>query len=145
MTRELSDAAALARMPHKGNMRLIDRVVSVSERQIHCIATPHNDATYPLRIDGTLFSACLVELGAQAAALHASFFDVKGNHTGLLVGLQNVEFSLPVLPRFPDPLQVFANQLHFDSNGSLYDFKVVLGSEACTTGRAALKMQGEQD
>ena len=66
MTRELSDAAALARMPHKGNMRLIDRVVSVSERQIHCIATPHNDATYPLRIDGTLFSACLVELGAQA-------------------------------------------------------------------------------
>jgi predicted hotdog family 3-hydroxylacyl-ACP dehydratase len=136
---------ALDRMPHKGAMRLIESISSVSEQDIHCIATLHVDATYPLRIDGTLFSTSLVELGAQAAAAHASLFGVSGNHTGLLIGLQNIEVHKPTVTECHHPMDVTAQQLHFDTNGSLYSFKVISGDEVLVTGRAALKMQGEPE
>lgn len=130
-------------MPHKGAMRLIESISSVTEQEIHCIAASHIEATYPLRIDGTLFSASLVELGAQAAAAHASLFGIKGNHTGLLISLQNIEIFRSIVTTCPKPLDVTAEQLHFDVNGSLYKFKVAGGEKVFVTGRAALKMQGE--
>lgn len=123
-------------------MRLIESISSVSEQEIRCIGVPHDEATYPLRIDGLLFSACLVELGAQAAAAHASLFGIKGNHTGLLIGLQNIEIYRSTVTECSASLEVTAQQLHFDSNGSLYSFKVASGDEIFVTGRATLKMQG---
>lgn len=142
----LNIKGALERMPHKGAMRLIESILSATEQKIHCIATSHIEATYPLRIDGTLFSANLVELGAQAAAAHASLFGIKGNHTGLLIGLQNIEICIPIVTKHPEPLKVSAQQLHFDTNGSLYNFKVS-GEDGAIfiTGRAALKMHGEPE
>jgi predicted hotdog family 3-hydroxylacyl-ACP dehydratase len=133
-------------MPHKGAMRLLESISSVSEHEIHCIGTSHIDSTYPLRIDGTLFSISLVELGAQAAAAHASLFGIKGNHTGLLIGLQNIEICIPTVTKHPEPLKITAQQLHFDTNGSLYGFKVFgEDSQIFVAGRAALKMQGEPE
>jgi predicted hotdog family 3-hydroxylacyl-ACP dehydratase len=130
-------------MPHKGAMRLLESITSASELEIHCIAVLHVAKTYPLRIDGTLFSTSLVELGAQAAAAHASLFGIKGNHTGLLIGLQNIEIFRSSVTGYTKPLEVTAQQLHFDTNGSLYKFKVSGGDEVFVTGRATLKMQGE--
>ena len=63
---------ALARMPHRGAMRLIAGIVTADERAITCHTTDHRDPTYPLRLDGVLHTATLTELGAQAAAAHAS-------------------------------------------------------------------------
>lgn len=145
MTRILNIEGALERMPHKGAMRLIESISSVSEQNIHCIAAPHVAATYPLRIDGILFSTSLVELGAQAAAAHASLFGVEGNHTGLLIGLQNIKVQKSTVTECPQPMDITAQQLHFDTNGSLYSFKVTSGDEVLITGRAALKMQGEPE
>lgn len=145
MTQVLNIEGALERMPHKGAMRLIKSITYVSEQEIHCIGAPHTDATYPLRIDGNLFSASLVELGAQAAAAHASLFGIKGNHTGLLIGLQNIEIYRSTVTECFEPLEITAQQLHFDSNGSLYKFKVSGGGEIFVTGRAALKLQGEPE
>lgn len=145
MTETLNIEGALKRMPHKGGMRLIESITSVTEQEIHCIAVSHIEATYPLRIDGTLFSASLVELGAQAAAAHASIFGIRGNHTGLLIGLQNIEISRSTVIEYTKPLEVTAEQLHFDANGSLYKFKVIGGGEVFVTGRTALKMQGEPE
>lgn len=136
---------ALERMPHKGVMRLIESIVSASQQEIHCIGAPHTGENYPLRIDGSLFSSSLVELGAQAAAAHASLFGIRGNHTGLLIGLQKIEIHRPTVEGHSKPLEVRAKQLHFDTNGSLYEFNVAGGGVDFVSGRAALKMQGEAE
>ena len=133
----------LDRMPHKGPMRLIEQIISANDTDIHCVACSHTADDYPLRIDGALYAAALVELGAQAAAAHASLHAIKGNHTGLLIGLQNVEFASSEVTETIDPIDIFAHQLHFDSNGALYGFEVISGTTTHIAGRAALKMQGE--
>lgn len=135
----------LERMPHKGAMRLIDRIISVNEAEIHCLGVPHGDAGYPLRLDGILYTANLVELGAQAAAAHASTGDLKGNHTGLLIGLQNVDLLTSIVTDCSDNLHITARQLHFDGNGALYDFEVSSQGQKYIEGRATLKMQGEAE
>ncbi len=133
---------ALDRMPHKGAMRLIERIVSADEAQIHCIGINHAVGNYPLRLDGRLFSVALVELGAQAAAAHASLFDIKGSHTGLLIALQNVEVLRHEVEKNSENLEIFANQLHFDANGAIYGFRVSDEHGDLVKGRAILKMKG---
>ncbi|MEP2717956.1 hypothetical protein [Pseudophaeobacter sp.] len=135
----------LERMPHKGAMRLIERIISVSETEIHCLGVPHDKADYPLRLNGVLYTANLVELGAQAAAAHASTGELKGNHTGLLIGLQNVNLMTSTVIDCSDTLHITARQLHFDGNGALYDFEVGSQGQKCIEGRATLKMQGEAE
>lgn len=135
----------LERMPHKGAMRLIDRIISVDKDQIRCEGVAHGDADYPLRLNGILYAANLVELGAQAAAAHASIGDLKGNHTGLLIGLQNITLAISVITERSGRLQVSARQLHFDGNGALYDFSIGAEKMTYVEGRATLKMQGEAE
>lgn len=135
----------LERMPHKGAMRLIERITSVTDTEIHCQGVPHGDASYPLRLDGVLYTANLVELGAQAAAAHASIGDLKGNHTGLLIALQNIDLKTPTVTDCSAPLSIIARQLHFDGNGALYDFEIRAQAQTYISGRATLKMQGEPE
>jgi len=126
-------------------MRLIERIISVSETEIHCLAMPHGNADYPLRLNCILYTANLVELGAQAAAAHASTGELKGNHTGLLIGLQNVNLITSTVIDCSDNLHITARQLHFDGNGALYDFEVSAQGQKYVEGRATLKMQGEAE
>ncbi len=136
---------ALERMPHKGAMRLIDQITAVSKEEIHCLGVPHGDADYPLRLHGILYTANLVELGAQAAAAHASIGDLKGNHTGLLIGLQNVTLMTSTVSDCSEALHITARQLHFDGNGALYNFEISSQGQKYIEGRATLKMQGEAE
>ena len=136
---------ALERMPHMGAMRLIEQITSATEAEIHCLGVPHGDAAYPLRLGGILYTANLVELGAQAAAAHASMGELKGNHTGLLIGLQNITLFTSTVPEGPENLRVTARQLHFDGNGALYDFEIGSQEQIYIQGRATLKMQGEAE
>lgn len=126
-------------------MRLIRRIVSADQTSVHCLAVNHNYAGFPLRVDGVLHTVTLVELGAQAAAAHASLFEIRGNHTGLLVALQNIELAQQEIEGIPDPLLIFAKQLHFDANGAIYGFRICSGDADLLTGQATLKMQGEQE
>jgi len=136
---------ALDRMPHKGAMRLIERIVSADKSQIHCIAASHASDDYPLRLHARLFSVSLVELGAQTAAAHASLFDVKGHHTGLLIALQGVEILRHEVRETRKNLEIFAKQLHFDANGAIYGFRVSGEFGDLVKGRAILKMKGETE
>lgn len=135
----------LERMPHKGAMRLIERIISVDDTVIHCLGVAHGEVDYPLRLNGILYAANLVELGAQAAAAHASIGDLKGNHTGLLIGLQNVNLLTSTVIDCSDNLHITARQLHFDGNGALYDFEISSQGQRYIEGRATLKMQGEAE
>jgi predicted hotdog family 3-hydroxylacyl-ACP dehydratase len=100
---------------------------------------------YPLRLHGILYTANLVELGAQAAAAHASIGDLKGNHTGLLIGLQNVTLMTSTVSDCSEALHITARQLHFDGNGALYNFEISSQGQKYIEGRATLKMQGEAE
>lgn len=132
-------------MPHSGPMRLIDQIVSADERAIQCLAVDHNDTKFPLRLEGVLFTATLVELGAQAAAAHASLFTMRQNHTGLLVALQNLVPSRPCVEDIPGPLTIHADQRHADANGSIYRFRVTAGDIDLLSSQVTLKMKGTQE
>ena len=122
-------------------MRLIDQIVSADKTTIHCRAAPHFARNYPLRIEGTLFTATLVELGAQASAAHTSLFNIQENHTGLLIALSNVKMLCHEVGQTQSNLDVYASQLHFDANGAIYEFRIHDGQGDLLTGRAVLKMK----
>ena len=63
---------ALTRMPHKGRMLLIARVLDADAEGLTAEAVPHRAPDFPLRLNGRLATVALAEIGAQAAAAHAS-------------------------------------------------------------------------
>ena len=132
---------ALERMPQKGPMLLIEQVVSADASDIHCIACDHTSADYPLRLDGRLMPVSLVELGAQAAAAHASIIAIGDHHAGLLLALHRVEVTNPGALDSGERLHAHATQLHFDEGGARYSFTVTAGERAILTGQAMLKME----
>ncbi len=135
----------LNRMPHQGAMRLIKRVVIATDTHIHCVASDHNVNDYPLRLNGTLFSVTLVELGAQAAAVHTSLYNIANNHTGLLIGLKKVEFTKNVVGETSQNLDIYADQIHFDADVALYSFCVRSEEQEIVKGQAMLQMKVENE
>ena len=53
----LDHAAIAARIPHQGNMCLLDTVVDWSETAISCSTSSHRDPANPLRTEGRLGAA----------------------------------------------------------------------------------------
>ncbi|MCI4662256.1 MAG: hypothetical protein MRY63_10620 [Neomegalonema sp.] len=130
---------ALARMPQKGAMLLIERIEAMDAQSILCTARDHGAADYPLRVDGDLEPVSLVEIGAQAAAAHASIHGVGDNHAGLLLSVQRV-VVLGQIP--PDTrLQARATQLHFGEGGAKYRFVILAGTTEILHGEALMRMQ----
>ncbi|MBY8974893.1 hypothetical protein KHP62_03670 [Rhodobacteraceae bacterium NNCM2] len=137
----MTHAQALDRMPQKGAMRLIEEIVSIGPDKIHCIARDHAEADYPLRIGGDLLAVSLVELGAQAAAAHASLHGVGGHHAGLLLALNGVSVPGSGLVETAERLHAHAEQLQFGEAGARYSFEVHAGGEILISGQAMLMMQ----
>ena len=131
----------LDRMPQKGAMLLIERIVSTDELTIDCVACDHTQDDYPLRMNGHLFPVSLVEIGAQAAAAHASFFGIGGHHKGLLLALHGVEIADGAVHENGDRLHARATQLHFDETGARYSFEITAGGHLVLSGQAMLKME----
>lgn len=134
-------SVALARMPHRGPMLLIERVLEADETTIRCQARDHREPAYPLRIDGKLPMLALVELGAQAAAAHASLFGVGGAHAGVLLSLEGVSAAISDADAVAGPLIATAERLHADPDGARYAFCLWHKSEPVLEGRAMLRMQ----
>lgn len=128
----------LERMPQKGPMLLIERIVEIDTDRIRCRARDHGAADYPLRIDGILEPASLVELGAQAAAAHASAHGMGQRHAGLLLALRDVEI---LRDAGPGPLEVRAERLFFDEGGARYRFAVGPEAAPVVSGEATMQMR----
>ncbi|MEM9737389.1 MAG: hypothetical protein AAF908_12420 [Pseudomonadota bacterium] len=131
--------AALTRMPHKGRMLLLASVEALTEREIRCRAKDHRGVDYPLRLDGVLHPIALVELGAQAAAAHASIHGVGGAHAGLLLALKDVRVHREDEPRAP--LMVQATRLGDGPGGAQYSFEIWKEDGMILTGEALLAMR----
>lgn len=134
----------LDRMPQKGSMQLIEQIISADETHVLCTARDHSGADYPLRIDGHLAPISLVELGAQAAAAHASLFGIGGHHAGLLLALHGVDILDGAAIEAGDRLQAKAERLHFDESGARYSFSVMAGDRVVLSGEAMLRMEAVQ-
>lgn len=134
-------AEALARMPHAGPMQLIERIVSADATGIRCLAKDHRAASYPLRLDGYLHGGTLVELGAQAAAAHASLFATAGAHTGLVLALSNLEIGQDRVDS-PGPLIVLAELSQALGGGASYRVEVWSGAELVVASDLLLGIQG---
>lgn len=132
---------ALERMPQKGPMRLIGRILHADGGRIDCLAKPHGGRDYPLRIDGRLHAVALVELGAQAAAAHASLFGMGNHHTGLLLSLHGLEVAAQEVPEAVDRLEASAIQMHFEETVARYRFEVRAQTKMLLGGEAMLKME----
>ena len=132
-------AEALARMPHAGAMRLIAEIESADGTRIRCRATDHAPPDHPLRLNGVLYAAALVELGAQAAAAHASVFALGTAHAGLVMALSDVDLCCALI-NDPEPLRMSAEQLDQIAGAAAYRFAVSQHDAALVTGEILLSM-----
>ena len=133
-------AEALARMPHAGAMRLIAAIEGADRAGIRCRAIDHSAPDYPLRLDGVLHAAALVELGAQAAAAHASLYGTGAAHAGLVLALSDVELRCTPIED-AQPLRIVADRLEQIEGAAAYRFTVLQSEAPLVSGTVLLSMR----
>src|ERR1700761_564529 len=113
----------LALIPHAGAMCLLDRVEHWDGSGITCLSTRYGAADNPMRrTDGSLGTACGIEIAAQAMALHGRL-SAPGQgppSPGLLVSLRDVRLRAASFSPEAGPLTVTARQLLGDARGASY-------------------------
>jgi predicted hotdog family 3-hydroxylacyl-ACP dehydratase len=130
----------LTKIPHAGTMCLLDEVLGWDSEQINCLSHRFAQAENPLRRpDGTLGTACGIEIAAQAMALHGRLTAPAdgGPIPGYLVALREVNLIAGNLD-IPGPLTITAIRLLGDTTGATYSFSVTAAQAALLTGRATV-------
>ena len=125
-------------------MSLLDSVIDWTDVGIHLTASSHRDPHNPLRSDGMLRAVNLCEYGAQAMAIHGGLLAQRSGSVaapGFLVSLRAVELHVVRIDDLPHDLHVFATQLHGDSSGWQYEFRIEHDGILLATGRAAVMTQ----
>ena len=131
-------------IPHRDAMALLDAVIEFDDATIYAIAISHRDPQNPLRSDGMLRAVNLCEYGAQAMAIHGGLLAQRNGSVaapGFLVSLRAVELHVARIDDLSHDLHVYATQLHGDSTGWQYEFRVVHEGVVLATGRAAVMTQ----
>lgn len=137
MTEDTQLTLARSRMPHTGKMQLIEEIGEITGQTIRCRSTGHVNAGYPLRVKGLLYTAALIELGAQAAAAHASIQAMGGAHSGLVLSISDV---LILAPRVEDAeLETVAVLTETMDGAAQYTF-AVSGASKLIEGSLLLSM-----
>ena len=95
---------------------------------------------FPLRTDGRLHAVALVEIGAQAAAAHASLHGIGTRHVGLLLALRSVEPGTAP-DSLPAPLTAEAARLGSGPEGARYRFRVHGQGRTVVSGEATLSFR----
>ena len=137
----LSRDAILALIPHGGAMCLLDEVLDWDAAAIHCLSDRYRATDNPLRrADGTLGSACGIEIAAQAMAVHGRLTaPAEGMPVpGYLVSLRDVHLSGPRLDTAAGALTVRATRLMGDARGATYGFSVIDREIEMLSGRATV-------
>ena len=146
------DRHAIAlRIPHQGNMCLLDTVLAWDAQSIHCQADNHRSPDHPLRAHGRLGAACGIEYAAQAMAVHGTLVaqaaqgDAAGSppRSGYLAGVRAVTLHVDRLDTVAGPLLVNAQRITGDANTVLYGFSVQAGAQPLLTGRAIVVLDAQ--
>jgi predicted hotdog family 3-hydroxylacyl-ACP dehydratase len=139
-----------SRIPHRGNMCLLDEVVDWSTEHIRCRTRTHGAADNPLRADGRLGVACGIEYAAQAMAVHGALSQeaaatAAGAATpvpaaGFLAGVRSVQFYVERLDDVPGYLICEAVRMAGDSGSALYEFELSGADRTLLRGRATVML-----
>lgn len=133
------------RIPHQGNMCLLDAVLAWDHDAIACQTRTHLSPDHPLRAYGRLGAACGVEYAAQAMAVHGALVaqSLAGGgassappRSGYLAGMRSVALHVERLDTIAGPLTVSAQRITGDANTVLYSFTVQAGEQTLLSGRA---------
>jgi predicted hotdog family 3-hydroxylacyl-ACP dehydratase len=168
---QLSHAEIALRIPHSGNMCLLDHVQAFTAQDIEALACDHTQADHPLREGGVLLSPCLIEYAAQAMALHGAllaapektpgrsqvFSSPSGGLTqsdrfggtrvskpvpGFIASVRQVQFQTPDLDSAAAPLHIHAQRLAGSEHEVLYAFTVCDAHQTLLAkGRAAVVLK----
>jgi predicted hotdog family 3-hydroxylacyl-ACP dehydratase len=146
-------------VPHTGRMCLIERVLEWSDTEIICESDNHRDPAHPLRRPAGLSSVCLIEYGAQAAAIHSTLLGtLMGSDPGsdpesgsdpinvpnnakrpaMLVSVRNCELRVGHLRDLTGPLKVLARVELARSDGLIYAFEVSNAARPLASGRIGI-------
>ncbi|NML25828.1 3-hydroxylacyl-ACP dehydratase [Zoogloea dura] len=141
----LDRSAIAARIPHQGDMCLLDRVVAWNESSIQCTASSHRRSDNPLREGGRLGVAAGIEYAAQAMAVHGGLLTANGQppRQGYLASVRGVRFHTLRLDNQGADLQIEAERVSGDARQVLYRFTVSAAGQALLDGRAAVILDAE--
>jgi len=128
------------RIPHQGNMCLLNAVLRWDEQHIVCEATSHTDPTHPLRDAGRLGAAIGVEYAAQAMAVHGALLAAAEAPPtqGYLTSVRSLKLHVLRLDDQASALRVQAERLSGDARLILYQFSVHSGERCLLEGRASV-------
>lgn len=127
-------------LPHKGQMCLLDRVMTWDADQIHCTASSHKNPENPLIYRGRLGVSNAIEYAAQAMAAHGCLIakDTDSSRQGYIASVRSVEFRTNSLDELGPTLDIYAKRLLGDDDNVIYEFGVVDCGERKVTGRATV-------
>ena len=137
----------LALIPHSGAMCLLDEVLEWDAASVRCLSHRYRASDNPLRrADGTLGTACGIEIAAQAMAVHGRLTAVGDGppRPGFLVSLRDVRLHAARLDAQAGPLIIMARQLLGDARGAAYEFNVSRAAAELVSGRATVLFEAPQ-
>ena len=133
------------RIPHRGSMCLLDRVLHWDDTAIRCSANGHRDHSHPLRAHGRLSAACGIEYAAQAMAVHGALRNANTSEAtaaaprmGMLASVRGVELRVARLDDIEAELLIEARRVAGDLHAIGYEFTVRAGERELLSGRATV-------
>ncbi len=147
LPRTLGHDEIARRIPHQGEMCLLDEVIAWDDTQIQCQATSHRAADNPLRAHDRLGAACGVEYAAQAMAVHGALVGERlagdgaagsAPRAGYLASIRSVTLHVDRLDTLAAPLLISAERITGDQQTVLYSFSLTAGDTALLSGRAVV-------
>jgi len=141
------DRAEIARrIPHHGDMCLLDTVETWDETHIRCRASSNRQAVTPLRAAGRLGIANGVEYAAQAMAVHGSLLAAadEAPRVGYLTSIRDVHWHTDRLDNQELDLQIEAERLSGDARAIIYQFSVRTGDQLLISGRASVMLDAQR-
>ena len=134
-----------ARIPHRGSMCLLDRVLEWDDRRIRCAAATHRAGDNPLRAHGRLAAVCGIEYAAQAIAVHGALCAAGAGHEpalaprmGMLTSVRRLDLRVPRLDDIAADLLVQAGRVSGDRKAVVYEFTLRADDRILVSGRATV-------
>lgn len=131
-----------ARIPHHGDMCLLDGVESWSADSVTCLAESHRNPANPLRAGERLGVANAIEYAAQAMAVHGALLagSDEAPAAGYLTSVRDVKWAVSRLDDIAAPLRITAERLTGDANNILYAFRINAADKELASGRASVRL-----
>ena len=135
----LDHAQIASRIPHAGNMCLLEEITAWNAQQIRARAISHRQLDNPLRNAQGLGIAAGIEYAAQAMAVHGSLQSASaGPRAGRLVSTRGVQCHTRWLDQVVGDLDIVARKISGDDAGMVYDFEISAGPQVLLSGRASV-------